>query len=62
MKVSDGILLLAGSMVTISVILSYFVDSRFMWLTLFIGVNLMQTAFTKWCPLINFLRKRGFTD
>nr|WP_279612633.1 DUF2892 domain-containing protein [Pseudoalteromonas sp. KAN5] len=43
-------------------VLSYFVDSRFMWLTLFIGVNLIQTAFTKWCPLINFLRKRGFTD
>ncbi|MEM5552272.1 DUF2892 domain-containing protein [Pseudoalteromonas sp. NEC-BIFX-2020_002] len=62
MKISDGILLLAGSMVTISVLLSYFVDSRFMLLTLLIGVNLIQTAFTKWCPLINFFRKRGFTD
>ncbi|WP_338052503.1 YgaP-like transmembrane domain [Pseudoalteromonas ostreae] len=31
-------------------------------MTLFVGVNMIKTAFTKWCPLINFLRKQGLTD
>ncbi|WP_277600532.1 DUF2892 domain-containing protein [Pseudoalteromonas sp. Xi13] len=53
---------MGGSAVTISVLLSYFVDSNFQFLTLFIGINLVQSAYTKWCPLMTFLRKRGFTD
>ncbi|MEI8642245.1 DUF2892 domain-containing protein [Pseudoalteromonas sp. Hal099] len=62
MKISDAILLIGGSAVTISVLLSYFVDSNFQFLTLFIGINLVQSAYTKWRPLMTFLRKRGFTD
>ncbi|MBQ4834356.1 DUF2892 domain-containing protein [Pseudoalteromonas sp. MMG010] len=62
MKISDAILLISGSAVTISVLLSYFVHSHFQLLTLFIGINLVQSAYTKWCPLMSFLRNRGFTD
>ncbi|MBB1327421.1 DUF2892 domain-containing protein [Pseudoalteromonas sp. SR45-1] len=54
--------LIRDYVVTISVLLSYFVDSNFQFLTLFIGINLVQSAYTKWCPLMTFLRKRGFTD
>jgi hypothetical protein len=62
MKISDAILLIGGSAVAVSVLLSYFVHSNFQLLTLFIGINLIQSAYTKWCPLMSFLRKRGFTD
>ena len=62
MKISDAILLISGSAVAVSVLLSYFVHSNFQFLTLFIGINLIQSAYTKWCPLMSFLRKRGFTD
>jgi len=62
MKISDVILLIGGSAVAVSVLLSYFVHSNFQLLTLFIGINLIQSAYTKWCPLMSFLRKRGFTD
>ena len=62
MKISDAILLIGGSAVAVSVLLSYFVHSNFQLLTLFIGMNLIQSAYTKWCPLMSFLRKRGFTD
>ena len=62
MKINDGILLIAGAMVTLAAVLSYFIDIRFIWLSVFIGINLMQLAFSKWCPLVNFLRKIGFSD
>ena len=31
----------------------------FLWFTLFVGLNLFQSAFTKWCPMMAFLRKAG---
>jgi hypothetical protein len=39
--------LIRDYVVTISVLLSYFVDSNFQFLTLFIGINLVQSAYTK---------------
>ncbi len=46
-----------GSFVLISVLLSVYVSPKWMWFTVFIGVNLIQSAFTKWCLLETILKK-----
>jgi hypothetical protein len=40
----------AGLMVLLSVVLTYFVHPQFVWLTVFVGVNLFQQSFTGFCP------------
>lgn len=51
--------LIAGFVVIISVLLAMYVDQRFLWLTLFVGANLFQSAFTGWCPAMAILRRTG---
>lgn len=41
----------AGSFVLLSITLAYFVDINWLWLSAFVGVNLFQSSFTKFCPL-----------
>ncbi|HFG1592172.1 TPA: DUF2892 domain-containing protein [Vibrio cholerae] len=59
MKIENGVRVLAGSMVLLSVILTWFVHPNFLWLTVFVGVNLIQSAFTGFCPAAFFLKKLG---
>ncbi len=40
----------AGAMVLLSVVLTAFVHPAFVWLTVFVGLNLIQSAFTGFCP------------
>ena len=51
--------LIAGFFVMLSVLLGMYVDARFLWFTLFVGVNLFQSAFSGWCPMMAFLKKAG---
>lgn len=50
---------IVGTMVLLSVVLSVYVSPKWMWFTVFIGVNLIQSAFTKWCLLETLLAKAG---
>ncbi|MBO0593156.1 DUF2892 domain-containing protein [Cellulophaga sp. E16_2] len=50
---------IVGVMVLLSVMLSVYVNPNWMWFTVFIGVNLIQSAFTKWCLLETILKKIG---
>ncbi|WP_347925592.1 DUF2892 domain-containing protein [Pontimicrobium sp. SW4] len=50
---------IVGTMVLLSVVLSVYVNPKWMWFTVFIGVNLIQSAFTKWCLLEIILVKLG---
>ncbi len=59
MTVENGVRLFAGLMVTASVALVYFVSPWFLLLTLFVGLNLAQSALTGLCPLAGLLRKAG---
>ncbi|AEA80066.1 TPA: DUF2892 domain-containing protein [Vibrio cholerae] len=59
MTIENGVRVLAGSMVLLSVILTWFVHPNFLWLTVFVGVNLIQSAFTGFCPAAFFLKKLG---
>lgn len=49
----------AGTMVLISVLLTYFVHANFVWLTVFVGANMLQSAFTGFCPAAKILSKFG---
>ena len=60
MKVEDGIRVLAGSMVLGSVLLTVFASHHFVWFTVFIGLNLIQSGFTGFCPPRKLLLKLGF--
>ncbi|MDD2805164.1 MAG: DUF2892 domain-containing protein [Elusimicrobiales bacterium] len=62
MKLNDALHLLAGFMVLLSLGLTAYVDGRFIWLTAFVGANLLQSAFTKWCPAIWLFRKLGLQE
>ena len=47
----------AGFMVLLSVALTYFVHPGFVWLTVFVGANLFQQAFTGFCPAAIVMRR-----
>jgi hypothetical protein len=53
--------LVAGGMVLTSLSLSL-TNSNWLWLTAFVGLNLLQSAFTNWCPLIVLLKKLGVRE
>ncbi|EJG1562926.1 YgaP family membrane protein [Vibrio parahaemolyticus] len=60
MTLENAVRVFAGTMVLVSVILTVFVHSNFIWFTVFIGVNLIQSAYTGICPAAFFLKKFGF--
>jgi hypothetical protein len=51
--------LIAGVFVTASVILGVYVSPYFFLFTIFVGLNLVQSAFSGWCPMMTFLRWAG---
>jgi hypothetical protein len=59
MTVESALRLVAGGFVILSVVLGMFVDTRFLWFTLFVGANLVQSSFTNWCPMMSILRRAG---
>lgn len=48
---------IAGSMILASLMLGYFISPYWLLITVFVGVNLLQSSFTKWCPLEIILNK-----
>ncbi len=49
----------AGTIVLVSVVLAWFVSMNWLWLGVFVGVNLLQSSFTKFCPLEKILDAAG---
>ena len=60
MTINEGLRLVAGFFVLASVVLGYLVSPWFLAFTVFVALNLMQSAFTHWCPMIWFLGQIGF--
>ena len=50
---------IAGTLVLASLALGYFVSPWFYLFTAFVGVNLIQSSFTKWCLMETILEKAG---
>lgn len=59
MTVERALRLMAGAVILISVGLGMTVSPRWYWLTAFVGLNLLQSAFTNWCPAMVLFRKMG---
>ena len=59
MNIDRIIFAFAGSMILISLLLGYFVAPAWLLLAAFVGLNLLQSAFTGFCPLAMLLRRLG---
>jgi hypothetical protein len=59
MSLDRAVMLFAGCMVLLSVVLTVFVSPLFVWFTVFIGLNLIQSAFTGYCPAARVFRAMG---
>ena len=59
MKMDDMIRVIAGSFVLISLALAHFVNANWLWFTVFVGANLLQSGITKWCLMEKILAKFG---
>lgn len=67
LTVNQFVRIFAGAFVLISLALGVeasplFVSKNFLWFTAFVGANLFQSGFTRFCPLEIFLRKLGVKD
>ncbi|HDO1310075.1 DUF2892 domain-containing protein [Aeromonas veronii] len=60
MTVDNGVRIVAGCMLLLSLILTTWVHPSFVWLSAFVGVNLIQSAFTGFCPAAMILKRIGF--
>ncbi|MCR4268535.1 DUF2892 domain-containing protein [Nitratireductor sp. ZSWI3] len=59
MSLDNAVLAFAGTMVLASVALTLWVSPLFVWFTVFIGLNMIQAAFTGFCPAAFVFRKLG---
>jgi Protein of unknown function (DUF2892) len=59
MNVEQMIRMIGGAFVAASVVAGMYVHPGFYWFTLFVGLNLFQSAFSGWCPMMAILRRAG---
>jgi len=56
MTIDRYLRMIAGAFILLSVGLGYFVNRNWYFFTAFVGLNLLQSAFTNWCPMMSILR------
>jgi hypothetical protein len=59
MSIDTAVLRFAGVMVLLSVVLTVTVSPLFVWFTVFVGLNLLQSSFTGFCPAAMVFRAMG---
>ncbi len=62
MHLEKTLRLIAGTFILVSLALAYFVSYNWLFLTLFVGLNLFQSGLTNWCPMMSILRKLGMKE
>ena len=62
MTVNRYLRLIAGFFILLSVSLGYYVSPYWFLFTAFVGLNLLQSAFSDWCPMMTILRKLGIKE
>ena len=62
MNIERYLRLIAGALIVFSLTLGYYVNPWWFLFTGFIGLNLFQSAFSNWCPMMTFLRKLGVPE
>jgi hypothetical protein len=60
MSIDRAVMLFAGVMVLLSVLLTAYVSPLFVWFTVFIGANLIQSSFTGFCPAAMAFKALGY--
>ncbi len=59
MTLDRAVMAVAGSFILLSLLLAHFHSNNWLWFTTFVGANLLQSAFTGFCPMAMFLKKLG---
>lgn len=59
MSIDRIVMAFAGSVILVSLVLSHYHSVYWLWLAAFVGVNLLQSAFTGFCPLAMILKSFG---
>jgi hypothetical protein len=59
MKLENAIRILTGTLILLSLALAHWVNPYWIWLAVFVGINLVQSAFTGFCPAEKILLKLG---
>jgi len=59
MKMEDMIRVIAGSFILASLALAHYVNPNWIWFTVFVGANLLQSGITKWCLMEKILARLG---
>jgi hypothetical protein len=59
MSIDRWVMRFAGAVVLTSLLLAHVVSPAWLWLTAFVGANLVQASFTGWCPLALVLKRLG---
>ena len=59
MSIDRIVMAFAGSVILLSLLAAYFAHPNWLWLAAFVGANLLQAAFTRFCPLALILRRLG---
>ena len=59
MTVDRYLRMIAGLFILLSLALGYFVNPAWFLFTAFVALNLLQSAFTNWCPMMSFLKRMG---
>jgi hypothetical protein len=59
MKMENYIRAIAGTFILASLALAHFVNPNWLWFTAFVGANLLQSAFTRWCLMEKILARFG---
>jgi hypothetical protein len=59
MTIDRAVLAIAGSFILISLVLAHFHSVNWLWFIAFVGTNLLQSAFTGFCPMAMILKKIG---
>ena len=62
MTINEGLRLVAGSFILLSLLMGHYVHEYWFLFTAFIGLNLLQSAFTHWCPMMWLLKKIGLKE
>ena len=59
MTLENRIRMIAGTFILASLALAHWVSPKFLWFTAFVGANLLQSSFTRWCLMEDILHKVG---
>jgi hypothetical protein len=62
MTIHQYLRLIAGFFILLSLLLASVHSPQWLWFTAFVGLNLLQSAFTDWCPMMTILRRMGVKE